>query len=388
MSDPAFRPPRRTLLGPGPSGVLPEALEALALPALGHLDPDFLELAGRVRDLLRPLFGTENELTFAVSGTGTAGMECCLLNLLEPGDRAVVGVHGYFGRRMADIAWRAGAEVFEVSSPWGEPLDAAAMAEVIAERRPKLVAFVHAETSTGVLQDPAPIARAAREAGALVVLDCVTSLGGLPLAIDEWGIDAAYAASQKCLGAPSGLAPVTFGPRALEAYFERKTAPRSFYLDLGPLRHYWDPPHGYHHTASSHLFYALHAALQAVHAEGIAARAARLERLHRGLVAGLEALGLEIPVAREHRLPMLTPVLVPEGIDERDVRAELLSRHGIEIGGGLGNLAGRAWRIGLMGASACERAVVELLDALDGALAARLGRPRRGAADAARARLG
>ncbi|UCF69009.1 MAG: alanine--glyoxylate aminotransferase family protein [Acidobacteriota bacterium] len=368
---PEFAPSPRLLLGPGPSAVPERVLRAMASPPLGHLDPQYLELMDRLRPLLRELFQSENELTLVMPGTGTSGMEACLLNLLDVGDKAVIGVNGYFGQRMVDIGWRSGAEVIAVERPWGETLDEDAILEAIEDHRPKLVAFVHAETSTGIRQPVEKIARAARDRGVLVVVDCVTSLGGCPVEIDRWGVDAAYSASQKCLGAPSGLAPITLSERAMEAIFSRKTPVRSFYLDLSLLARYWGRERVYHHTASSPLLAALYEALRIVFEEGLEARFERHQRQHEALVAGLGEIGLSLTTPTESRLPMLNPVRVPAGIDEADVRRELLTEHGIEIGAGLGELKGKAWRIGLMGASATDNNVMLVLGALKKSLARR-----------------
>lgn len=369
-----FSPDPILLLGPGPSPVSARVRQALAAPLLGHLDPQFTALMDRVQGDLRTLFTTSNAFTVPISGTGSAGMEACLVNLIAPGERVVVGVHGYFGERLAEIARRAGGEVVEVRAEHGTALDPAAMAAAIAAGDTRVVAFVHAETSTGVRQDPEPIARVARAAGALVVVDCVTSLGGLPVAIDAWGIDAAFSGSQKCLAAPPGLSPVTVSPRALEKVRTRPHRPPTWYLDFALLANYWGSDRVYHHTAPISMVYALAAALDDVFEEGLAARHHRHQEAATALQAGLAALGLELLVAAPHRLPMLTSVRVPDGVDEAKVRATLRRDHGIEIGGGLGPLKGRIWRIGLMG----EGARLASVQAVLGALAAALGREPRG----------
>jgi alanine-glyoxylate transaminase/serine-glyoxylate transaminase/serine-pyruvate transaminase len=350
-------PPRRhrLLLGPGPSNVHPRVLNALAQPLLGHLDPAFLEILDGVQERLRRLFGTANAMTLPLSGTGSAGMEACFVNLLQPGDDAVIGVAGVFGERMAEVARRIGARVTRVETEPGTILDAGAMAEATRRVRPRLVAFVHAETSTGVCQPVEAIAAAAREAGALVVLDCVTSLGGLPLQIDAWGIDAVYAATQKCLSCPPGLAPASFSERALERARSRTVPVQSWYLDVNLLAGYFGRERVYHHTAPISSIFALAEALRLIEEEGMEERAARHRQAAAALVEGLEELGFRPLVAPEHRLPMLTSVRLPDRLpagQEAGLRRQLLEKYGIEVGGGLGTLAGRIWRIGLMGENA------------------------------------
>lgn len=360
-----FVPETRILMGPGPSDVSASVRSAMQGPVLGHLDPQYLALLDDLAADLRLVFGTQNACTLAVPGTGTSGMEACLVNLLEPGDRAVVGACGYFGARLADIAERCGAEVTRVDAEWGEPLSDTLMVETIYRVRPRVVAFVHAETSTGVRQEVPTIAAAAREVGAYVVLDCVTSLGGIAVEVDAWGVDAAYSCTQKCLGAPPGLAPVTISERAFEAVRKRSRRVGSFYLDLTLLASYWSSDRVYHHTSSSSLSYALAEALRGVFTEGLDARVQRHLRNHRALVAGLEAMGLALLTAPEHRLPTLHTVRIPEGVDDLAVRRELLRTHSIEIGGGLGPLKGKIWRVGLMGASSTSGHVLLFLKALE-----------------------
>jgi alanine-glyoxylate transaminase/serine-glyoxylate transaminase/serine-pyruvate transaminase len=340
-------------------------LAALATPLVGHLDPQFLALMDEVQERLRRLFGTQNPLTLPLSATGSAGMEACLVNLLEPGDAIVIGVAGVFGERMCDVAARAGARVTRVDAEWGTALSPQAMASAIAHVRPKAVAFVHAETSTGVLQPVEPIARAAKAIGALLILDCVTSLGGIALTLDAWGVDAAYSGTQKCLSCPPGLSPVTFSPRAVETILARKRKVQSWYLDVSLLARYYGSERVYHHTAPISMIYALHEALSRVLAEGLEARFARHRAAHERLVAGLDPLGFRMLVAPEHRLPMLNTVL-PPGADEAKTRRRLLDECDIEVGGGLGKLAGRVWRIGLMGENARPEIVDRLLAALRG----------------------
>jgi alanine-glyoxylate transaminase/serine-glyoxylate transaminase/serine-pyruvate transaminase len=341
----------------------------MAAPLLGHLDPAFIAMMDEVKALLRHVFATANPLTIPISGTGSAGMEACLVNLLEPGDELVVGVNGAFGTRMAEVAERAGAVVTRVEVPWGRviPIDRLAAA-LRTCRRAKLVALVHAETSTGAWQPLEDAARLAHEHGALLLADCVTSLGGVPVEVDAWGIDAAYSGTQKCLSCPPGLSPVTFGARAAEVLRRRKTKVQSWYLDLGLLAQYWGDERVYHHTAPISMNYALREALRLVAEEGLAARFARHHRNHEALVAGLAALGLDLAAEDGHRLPMLNAVRVPEGIDEARVRGRLLAEHGIEIGGGLGPLKGEVWRIGLMGESSRRANVLVILAALEDVL--------------------
>jgi len=359
--------PRRLLLGPGPSNVHPRVLRAMAQPLVGHLDPAFLELLDRVQAGLRRLFGTQNELTLPLSATGSAGMEACLVNLLEPGDAIVVGVAGVFGERMAEVARRASARVTRVETEPGTPLAADAMAETIARVRPRVVSFVHAETSTGVCQPVEPIARAARAAGAFVVLDCVTSLAGLPLAIDTWGIDAAYSGTQKCLSCPPGLSPVSFSARAVERVRARKTPVQSWYLDISLLAGYFGGERVYHHTAPISAILGLAEGLRLVEEEGMETRAARHRSAAEHLIEGLRPLGFTPLVDAPYRLPMLTTLRLPDAITRRGeaaVRRSLLERYGIEVGGGLGKLAGQTWRVGLMGENARLINVEALLFAL------------------------
>jgi alanine-glyoxylate transaminase/serine-glyoxylate transaminase/serine-pyruvate transaminase len=379
-----FNPPERLLLGPGPSQVHPRVLRAMSAPLLGHLDPAFVQMMEEVKDLLRVVFATTNPLTIPISGTGSAGMEACLVNLLEPGDEFVVGVNGVFGTRMAEVAERAGALVRRVEAPWGRIIRPEQIAAALANTtKPKLVAVVHAETSTGAWQPLPEIARLAHDHGALMLADCVTSLGGAPVLIDEWGIDAAYSGTQKCLSCPPGLSPVTFGPRAVDVVKTRKTKVQSWYLDLSLLAQYWGEERVYHHTAPISMNYALREALRLVVEEGLEARFARHRANHAALAAGLAAIGLELAAEPGHRLPMLNAVTVPDGVDEGRVRGRLLKEHGIEIGGGLGPMKGKVWRIGLMGESSRRAHVLTVLAALDDALRAEGRAVRAGAAVAA-----
>lgn len=363
-------PPERLLLGPGPSACHPRVLRAMGTPLLGHMDPAFMGVLDETSAMLRTVFRTANPLTLAVSGTGSAGMECCLANLLEPGDTALVCVNGVFGTRMADIVERLGARLIRLDAPWGDTFDQEHINETIARERPALVAIVHAETSTGAWQSVDRIGAAAREHGALFVLDTVTSLGGCLVDIDAWSVDAVYSGTQKCLSCPPGLAPVSFGPRALERIRRRKCKCVSWYLDLAMIMNYWGGDRVYHHTAPISMVYALREALRLVLEEGLEARWARHERMHRALIAGLEVLGLEPLVAPGKRLWMLNTVRIPPTINEAQVRKGLLARYGIEIGAGLGPLAGKVWRIGLMGHSCSAASVMQVLTALRLELAA------------------
>ena len=363
-----LRPPARILMGPGPSNVPPRVLRALASPVIGHLDPAFLAIMEETKALLQQLFQTENELTFPVSGTGSAGMEACLANLLEPGDQAVVCVNGLFGTRMTDIVRRCGGLPIIVEAPWGEIIDPDDVERALADSGAKLVAVVHAETSTGVLQPLTELSRLVRERGALLLVDTVTSLGGFPVQVDTWGIDAVYSGTQKCLSCPPGLAPLSFSQRAVEALELRKTPVQSWYLDLSMVRRYWGQERFYHHTAPISMIYALHEALRLVFEEGLDERFARHKRNHLALVAGLEAMGLSLLPKRDHRLWMLNAVVVPEAVDEARVRRRLLDEFGIEIGGGLGELKGKVWRVGLMGYSSTRNNVLLFLVALERAL--------------------
>jgi alanine-glyoxylate transaminase/serine-glyoxylate transaminase/serine-pyruvate transaminase len=354
-------PPTRLLLGPGPSPVHPRVTRALSAPVLGHLDPAFLSMLDETRRLLRVVFGTANELTLAVSGTGMAGMEAALGALLEPGDRLLVCSAGFFGNRLAELALRLGAEVTKVEKEWGAVFEPDEVERAVAAARPKATAIVHAETSTGALQPLEGLGDVSRRHGALLLVDGVTSLGGVPLRVDEWGIDAAYSGSQKCLGCPPGLAPVTAGPRARAAMAARRRPAGSWYLDLELLERYWGGDHAYHHTISSSLVYALREGLRLVLEEGLEARWARHRANAETLWDGLEAMGLTLHVAdRARRVPSLTTVRVPDGVDEAAVRTRLREEYGIEIGAGLGPLKGRVWRIGLMGHGS-QRANVLLL---------------------------
>jgi alanine-glyoxylate transaminase / serine-glyoxylate transaminase / serine-pyruvate transaminase len=358
-------------MGPGPSDIPPRVLQALAAPTVGHLDPYFLQIMNETQQMLREVFRTENPLTMSVSGTGSAGMEACVVNLIEPGDRMVVCVNGVFGTRMADVAARCGAEVTTIERPFGEVFTPEEVEEVVKRVQPRVLGIVHAETSTGALQPLEEISNIVHENYGLLLVDCVTSLGGLPVEIDGWNVDAAYSGTQKCLSCPPGLAPVTFSPRAVEVMDARTTKVASWYLDMSMVRNYWsDKSRAYHHTAPINMNYGLHEALRIVLEEGLDARFDRHRRNHLALRAGLEALGVEFAVAEQHRLPMLNAVRIPAGVDDKQVRSQLLSEYGIEIGGGLGPLAGKTWRIGLMGETSTQRNVLLLLAALESCLQA------------------
>jgi len=362
--------PQRILLGPGPSIADPRVLRAMAAPLVGHLDPEFLRLMNGVMEGLRLVFETQNQLTLPMSGTGSAGMETCLVNLLEPGDRAAICINGVFGQRMADIAERAGARVTRIEAPWGRAFDPATIKEALAKEKFDVVAIVHAETSTGVLQPLEEIGQIVREHGALFVVDAVTSLGGVRVGVDRHLIDACYSGTQKCLSCPPGLSPVTFGPQAMQKLQSRKTKVQSWYLDLTMIAQYWGAERVYHHTAPISMMYALAESLNIVLEEGLAAREERHRAISRLFVEGLAELGLEPFVPAEIRAPMLVTVKVPDGVDEAAVRKFLLDRHNIEIGGGLGPLKGKIWRVGLMGSSCTENNVLLLLEGLRRALAA------------------
>jgi alanine-glyoxylate transaminase / serine-glyoxylate transaminase / serine-pyruvate transaminase len=360
-----LNPSPRVLLGPGPSPVHPRVLAALGMPLLGHLDPEFVALMDETQNLLRYVFQTENRLTMAVSGTGSAGMEAVVVNLIEPGDKMLVCVNGVFGGRMVDVAQRAGAEVTAIERPYGEVFDPQEVRDAVRKVGPKLVGIVQAETSTGAWQAIPEIAKIAHEAGAMIAIDTVTGLGGIPVEIDAWGIDAAYSGSQKCLSCPPGLAPVTFSPRAVDAIHARKTKIQSWYLDMTMISRYWGSDRFYHHTAPISMNYALREALALVVEEGLEARFARHDLNHRALKAGLAAMGLSYVTAEGNALPELNCIRIPEGVDDLAVRKRLLADWGIEIGGGLGSLKGQAWRIGLMGYGSRQVNVTLVLAALE-----------------------
>lgn len=362
-----FLPPRRLLLGPGPSLVHPRVLRAMAAPLLGHLDPLFLGVMDDIQSLLRRTFATANRFTIAISGTGSAGMEAAVVNLVEPGDTVVVGINGVFGTRLATLVERCGGKAIRVEAPWGRIIEPEAIASALQRSGPvKAVALVHAETSTGVWQPIEPVGRLCRDHHALFIVDTVTSLGGAPVEVDRWGIDACYSATQKCLSCPPGLSPFTLSDRAVDAMRNRRTSCQSWYLDMALIADYWgEQTRAYHHTAPISMLYALREALRLVEEEGWAVRYARHRLNSEALIAGLAALGFDPLPLPDARLPMLSCVSLPERIDEAAVRARLLKTYGIEIGGGLGPLKGKVWRIGLMGESSTEANVLTLLNALE-----------------------
>jgi alanine-glyoxylate transaminase/serine-glyoxylate transaminase/serine-pyruvate transaminase len=363
-----FQPPRRVLLGPGPSPVEDRVLEAMAAPVLGHLDPLFLQCMDDIQGMLRYVFETNNRVTIPISATGSAGMEAALVNIVEPGNEVVVCIHGVFGERMRDIVERAGGKPIVVRAEWGRAIERADIEAALDSCKPRALAIVHAETSTGVLQDLTGLSELAHDRGALLIVDAVTSLGGHPVGVDRNGIDACYSGTQKCLGAPPGLAPITFSERAIELIRARKSKVQSWYLDITMVEKYWGDDRTYHHTAPISMNYALREALRIVCEEGLEARWNRHELNHRALVAGVEAMGLEMNVAPEQRLWSLNAVRVPDGVDDARVRTRLLNDFNIEIGGGLGPLKGKIWRIGLMGSGSSRENVLLVLEALHAAL--------------------
>jgi alanine-glyoxylate transaminase/serine-glyoxylate transaminase/serine-pyruvate transaminase len=369
----SFIPPRRILMGPGPSDVPQRVLDAMARPTIGHLDPAFVELMEQIKSMLRMAFRTNNALTFPVSAPGSAGMEMCFVNLVEPGDKVIVCRNGVFGGRMLENVKRCRGIPVVVDDPWGKPVDPDKVRDAFqAHPDARVLAFVHAETSTGAQSDAETLARIAQEYAALTIMDCVTSLGGTPVHVDAWGIDAAYSGSQKCLSCTPGLSPVSFSERAIARIRARATPVQSWFLDLTLVLGYWQSAgrRTYHHTAPVNPMYGLHEALVMLEEEGLENAWARHRAMHDRLKAGLDALGLEFVVEEGARLPQLNTIHVPTGVDEAAIRARLLAEFGLEIGAGLGDMAGRMWRIGLMGHSARP----ENVDACLRALAAVLGR--------------
>lgn len=366
---PPLNPPIRTLMGPGPSDIHPAVLQAMAKNTVGHLDPYYLKLMDDLQEMLRGLFRTENPMTMAISATGSAGMEATVVNLIEPGDTMVVCVNGVFGGRMADVAERAGATVIRVERPWGEVFTVDDLRPVLEQHRPKVVGIVMAETSTGASQPIPEISELVHQFDGLLLVDAVTSLGGMPVEVDQWNIDAIYSGSQKCLSCPPGLAPVSFSARAVEVVLSRKTKVQSWYLDVSMLASYWGEARVYHHTAPINMSYGLYEALRLIHGEGLEDCFARHARNHAALRAGLEALGIVYSADPSNLLPMLNAVKIPAGVDDALTRRQLLDRFGIEIGGGLGAFKGQVWRIGLMGYAARPANVLLFLSALEQLLA-------------------
>ena len=365
---PELQNPSRLLLGPGPSMVHPRVLRAMASPLVGHLDPYFLEIMERTQELLRYVFETENRLTVPISGTGSAAMEAAVANMVEPGDQVLVCINGYFGSRLVDMAERYGAQVQAIHRPWGEVFTPEEVEQALIKFPAKVVGIVHAETSTGALQPLEEIAKIVHEHGSLFLVDTVTSLGGVSVGVDEVGIDIAYSGTQKCLSCPPGLGPITLGSRAIEALHNRKHKVANWYLDLSMIEKYWGKERTYHHTAPISSNFALYEGLRIVAEEGLEARWERHYRNAELLWDGLDSLGLEAHVALEHRLPTLTTVRVPKGVEEAQVRAQLLKGYNIEIAGGLGELKGEVWRIGLMGHSSSRENVTLLLAAMGNCL--------------------
>lgn len=358
--------PSRILMGPGPSDVHPRVLQAMATPMIGHMDPEFMKVMDEVMQLMRYVFETENELTVSMSGTGSAGMETVFVNLLDPGDEVIVGVNGLFGQRMLDVIERCGAKPIDIHADWGDVFNPEQIETALKDNpKAKFVALVHAETSTGALQPLEDIAKIVHEHDALLIVDAVTSMGGSSIGIDKVGIDACYSGTQKCLSAPPGLAPVTFSKRALEVMENKKEKVQSWYLDLTMIRDYWGSGRAYHHTAPINMNYALHEALRIIQEEGLQNTIKRHQTLGTALHKGLEAMGLDLHVDETYRLPQLTAVRVPEGVNEAKVRSQLLHDYSIEIGAGLGALQGKIWRIGLMGHSCNTRNVITVLSALE-----------------------
>lgn len=357
--------PPRTLLGPGPSMVDPRVLKAMATPLVGHLDPEFIKLMDRTQSLLRYVFETENLLTIPVSGTGTAAMETAMANMVEPGDSVLVCVNGYFGLRLADMAARYGGEVETISIPWGEVFSAKEVDQALSNSPARVVAIVHAETSTGALQPLDEIAQVVHQHGAILIVDAVTSLGGVSIGVDKVGIDVCYSGAQKCLSCPPGPSPITLGDRAIKKLTDRKTKVANWYLDLSLVQKYWGKERTYHHTAPISSNYALYEGLRLVAEEGLENRWSRHRKNAELLWGGLETLGLSMHVPVENRIPSLTTVRIPETVDDLNIRKALLAEYNIEISGGFGELAGKVWRIGLMGYSSRKENVLLLLAALE-----------------------
>lgn len=369
----SFFPPIRTLMGPGPSDINPRVLAAMSRPIIGHMDPAFMGMMEEMKGLLQYAFQTENALTLPVSAPGSAGMETCFANLVEPGDKVIIAINGVFGNRMQENVERCGGVAVRVEDEWGQPVSLQKIEDTLkGHPDARILAFVHAETSTGACSDVRALCELARRHDCLSIVDAVTSLGGSPLYVDEWGVDAIYSGSQKCLSCTPGLAPVSFSERAVARIRARSTRVQSWFLDLNLVMGYWDGSSGkraYHHTAPVNALYALHEALVILHEEGLEASWARHRHHHEALKAGIEAMGLEFLVAPQHRLPQLNAIRIPDGVDEAGLRTALLERYSLEIGAGLGPYAGKIWRIGLMGHTASERNVLLCLGALETLLA-------------------
>lgn len=360
-----LNPSPRLLLGPGPSDAHPRVLSVMSTPLLGHLDPQFLEVMTETQDMLRQVYQTKNPLTFPVSATGMAGMEACMVNLIEPGDKVTLCVKGYFGTRMVDVASRTGAELTVLNRPWGQVFDLDEIRDSLKATRPKVLGIVNAETSTGAWQDISQLGKLCHEFDTLLVADCVTSLGCVPVKLDEWEVDAAFSCSQKGLSCPPGLSPISFSDRAVAALKARKSKVQSWYLDMTAVQSYWGGDRAYHHTAPITMIYAIREGLRLVLEEGLEARFARHRRNHEALKAGLTALGLSYIAPEGSRLPQLNAVRIPDGLDDVACRKRILAEYGIEIGGGLGDFKGKAWRIGLMGYNSRPACVAQVLFALE-----------------------
>jgi len=378
-------PGQRVLMGPGPSDVPARVLQAMSAPCIGHLDPYFLAVMDETQQLLRSLFQTQNALTIPVSGTGSAGMETCFVNLVEPGDDVVVCVNGVFGTRMCDIVNRIGGKLTRIDAEWGRAIDPQAVRDAVKGKSPKVLAVVHAETSTGVCQPLEELSAIAKDCGALFLVDMVTSLGGMEVSLDRMGIDAAYSGTQKCISCPPGLSPVSFSEAGMNAVTNRKTPVVSWYLDMSMVSSYWGAERKYHHTAPINMIYGLREALRIIAEEGLEKRFVRHRLNHQALVAGIEAMGLSMLVPEAERLSMLNTIRIPDGADDVSVRKALLNGFGIEIGGGLGALAGKVWRVGLMGHAARERNVFLFLSALETILKTQGVAVKAGALEAASA---
>jgi len=383
MTDISYKPlnpPTRTLLGPGPSNIHPRVQMAMLAPIVGHLDPYFVTIMEDSMNMLRAIFKTKNDLTFPISGTGSSGMEASLVNFLEPGDVAVIGVNGLFGERMADVAQRCGAEVIQLTADWGEIIEPAEIEKALKSRtKVKLLGLVHAETSTGVLQPLEEASKLAKKYNCLFLADTVTSLGGQEVSVDEWGIDICYSGTQKCLSCPPGLAPFTVNKNALSAMQTRKTKVQSWYLDMSLLSSYWSSSRFYHHTAPISMVYAFHEALALIIDEGLEARVQRHIKHGGALQAGLVAMGLKLHAQEGYRLSTLTTVRIPDGIDDLKIRQKLLNEFNIEIGGGLGPIKGKIWRIGLMGHSSTPQNVILILSTLEKLLSSEGFKMQKGA---------